>query len=53
MIIYYNVRTIEWLQEVIERKNQIITIAPEIYREEQKEVLLAELKRLGVRGWRR
>jgi hypothetical protein len=52
MIIYYQVRTIEWLQEVIDRKNQIITIAPEIYREEQKEVLLAEMKRLGVRGWR-
>ncbi|MDD5006330.1 MAG: hypothetical protein PHS33_07550 [Candidatus Omnitrophica bacterium] len=52
MIIYYQVRTIEWLQEVIDRKNQIITVAPEIYREEWKEKLLAELKRLGVRGWR-
>jgi Zn-finger protein len=53
MIIYYQVRTIEWLQEVIERKNKIITVAPEIYREEQKEVLLAEMKRLGIRGWRK
>ena len=52
VIIYYHVRTIEWLQEVIERKNQIITVAPEIYREEWKVKLLAELKRLGIRGWR-
>jgi hypothetical protein len=52
VIIYYQVRTIEWLQEVIDRKNQIITVAPEIYREEWKEKLMAELKRLGVRGRR-
>jgi hypothetical protein len=53
MIIYYQVRTIEWLQEVIDRKNQIITVAPEIYREEWKVKLLAELTRLGVRAWRK
>jgi len=41
------------MAEVEELKNQIITVAPEIYREEQKEVLLAEMKRLGIRGWRR
>jgi hypothetical protein len=45
-------RTIEWLQEVIERKNQIITVPTEIYREECKEKLMAELTRLGSRGWR-
>ena len=53
VIIYYQVRTIEWLQEVIDRKNQIITVAPEIYREECKEKLLAELTRLGARAWRK
>lgn len=52
MIIYYQVRTIEWLQEVINRKNQIITIPEDQFREEQKEKLKAELTGLIVRGWR-
>jgi hypothetical protein len=51
-IIESGVRSQEWEDNLLIVKNQIITMPEEQYREDCKEKLLAELKRLGVRGWR-
>jgi len=48
VIIYYQVRTIEWLQSVIEKRNQIIALPKEIYRQECKKKLLADLERMAA-----
>ncbi len=52
-IIRAGVRTEEWAQEVHRRASQIITVDEQTFRQEWKEKLLAELKRLGARGWRK
>lgn len=47
-IIQCGVRSEAWKYEVLRRANQIITVAPEIYRQEQKIILLKELERLAT-----
>ena len=47
-IIQCGVRTEAWKYEVLRKANQIITVAPEIYREEMKIVLLKELEKLAA-----
>ena len=52
ILIYNKVRSREWFEELTRRTNIIVKFNNS-YREEWKEKLLAELKRLGVRGWRK
>jgi hypothetical protein len=47
-IIQCGVRSEAWKYEVLRKANQIITVAPEIYRQEMKIVLLKELERLAA-----
>lgn len=47
MIIYYQVRTTEWLQSVIEKRNMVVKDTP-TYRQECKEKLLVELERMAA-----
>lgn len=51
-ILRAGVRSEEWAHEVHRKASQIITVDEQTFRQEWKEKLLAELKRLGVRGWR-
>ncbi len=52
-ILRAGVRSEEWAHEVHRRASQIITVDEQTFRQEWKEKLLAELKRLGARGWRK
>ncbi|MFA5452510.1 MAG: hypothetical protein WC248_02930 [Candidatus Methanomethylophilaceae archaeon] len=47
MIIYYQIRNIEWLQSVIEKRNMVVKDTP-TYRQECKEKLLVELERMAA-----
>ena len=47
VIIYYQIRTIEWLQSVIEKRNLVVKDTP-VYRQKCKWKLLAELGRMAA-----
>jgi len=45
ILLYYNARNQAWLDELTQRKNQIITVSPALFRQDQKIILLEQLRK--------